>query len=73
MTITDGEIVFGWSAPPLREQFPNLNVEDADHFDLDSKAISRLSVRGLITRAERDSAVQRLSKSISTAVGRASK
>ena len=62
------EIVMGWSAPPMKEQFPTLSDDGAEQFDANSAAISRLSIHGLITRVERDRAAKRLTKAVRDAL-----
>ena len=66
--MSEFSIVLGWSAPPMKEQYPCLNVVDAEQFDLNSAATSRLSIQGLITRSQRDAAAHRLTKAVGKAV-----
>jgi hypothetical protein len=55
---------FGWGAPPFAEQFPTLDREIAEHFDLDNKAIIRLHVRGAITDSQLAQAIKKVTKQI---------
>ncbi len=57
-------IEFGWGAPSFAQQLPGLSAEDAVAADEDNKAIMRLSVRGIITEAERDRAIKRATRRI---------
>lgn len=57
-------VEFGWGAAPMIEQHPILDEDSAMHFDRDNAAIIRLSVRGLITEAEKSNAFKKLTKSI---------
>lgn len=69
------EVIFGWGAPPIKEQHPVLSDDIADHFDMDNAAISRLSVRGLLTMSQRDAAFKKLTarveREIRTALSKA--
>jgi hypothetical protein len=57
-------IEFGWGAPTIGEQFPNMDDNDAYHFQQDSVTLSRLKIRGVITEAEHKAAIGRLAKAI---------
>lgn len=57
-------IAFGWGAPSFAEQLPALAPAEADRADAFNKAIILLSVHGIITQAERDSAIRRATRSI---------
>lgn len=59
-----GHMVFGWGAPPIREQAPMLAADDAEHFQKDADAIIRLHMRGVLTDGQRNSAITRLHKRI---------
>ena len=61
-------IAFGWGAAPFAEQLPALPQDKAEAFDADNKAITRLSVRGLLTEAERDRAIRRTTREIKRAL-----
>lgn len=65
------EVIFGWGAPPIKEQHPALPDETAKHFDLDNQAISRLSVRGLLTMSQRDAAFKKLTNNVERDLRRA--
>lgn len=67
------QIVLGWVAEPIGVQFPELSQREAEHFTKDSQDISRLRVRGVLSRGEADKAYERLSKEIRKAVDAASK
>jgi hypothetical protein len=57
-------IEFGWGAPTIGQQFPDMDAARADHFQRDHEDLSRLKIRGVITRTEHASAIQRLAKNI---------
>ena len=57
-------IEFGWAAPTIAQQFPDMEDNDAYHFQQDAVALSRLKIRGVITEAEHAAAIRRLAKSI---------
>ncbi len=57
-------IEFGWGAPSFAEQLPGLSPDDAAAADEDNKMIIRLSVRGVLTEAERDRAIKRATRLI---------
>jgi hypothetical protein len=57
-------IEFGWAAPTIAQQFPNMDDNDAYHFQQDAMTLSRLKVRGVITSSEHRAAIQRLAKAI---------
>lgn len=58
------KIEFGWAAPTIAQQFPDMDENDAYHFQQDAVTLSRLKIRGVITEAEHRAAIQRLSKAI---------
>lgn len=64
------EIGLGALAPSLSEQgFGKLIEADSlKHFQKDNAAVSRLYVRGLISRSQADSAYSRLVKNISSSI-----
>lgn len=64
MNDTKIAIEFGWGAPSIGEQFPNMDDNDAYHFQQDQMTLSRLKIRGVITEAEHKAAIQRLAKAI---------
>lgn len=57
-------VSFGWGAPKISEQFEGcgLTLDQLQHFDRDSEAVSRLSVRGVIPRSEAEKAYKRVQK-----------
>jgi hypothetical protein len=59
-------INFGATAPPLAEQLADFNFEENEitHWQKDFNAITRLSVRGLLSDAETDKARNRLLNAI---------
>lgn len=59
-----GKVIFGWAAPSMKEQFPTLPEFEADQFDLDSAALTRLRVRGYLTDSQRMSVARKVSKAI---------
>jgi hypothetical protein len=61
-------VEMGWGAAPMKEQHPVLSDADADHFDKDNQAISRLLLRGLITRQQAHTARVRYAKKVGEAV-----
>lgn len=67
------EIILGWGAPSIKEQFPELADDVADHFQKDSEALSRLRIRGYVTDSQRTSIVNKLVKEISKAVASATR
>lgn len=58
----------GWGAPPMKEQHPVLSDKDCEHFDRDNQDLSRLVVRGIITRTESNSARKRYVKNVEKAI-----
>lgn len=62
------KVELGWAAPTIAEQFPQLKLQDAAHFQRDHTDLSRLKIRGLITAAEHEKAVQRFIKSLSATI-----
>jgi hypothetical protein len=57
-------IEFGWSAPSIGEQFPQMDMNEAYHFQQDAATLSRLKIRGVITASEHNAAIHRLAKAI---------
>ena len=62
------QIRLGAMAPPIGTQMPDIDDKKAHHFELDTKAITRLFVRGLLTRAEMVKAKKRLIRAISAEI-----
>lgn len=67
------QIIFGWGAPKLKEQFPELPDDVADHFQKDSEAMLRLRIRGYVTDSQRDAIIKKLVKEISKAIAKATR
>ena len=57
-------IEFGWAAPTIAQQFPDMDDNDAYHFQQDAVTLSRRKIRGVITEAEHKAATKRLAKAI---------
>ena len=57
-------IQFGWGAPSFAEQLPSLRRADSERADAVNKAITLLSVHGIITETERDKAIRRATRCI---------
>jgi len=62
------DVILGWAAPKIKDQFPQLHTKDAEAFQRDHDEIIRLKMRGLIPPAEHKKALQRLVKRLSTAL-----
>jgi hypothetical protein len=58
-TSTDKRVIFGWAAPPIKEQFPEIDAETAAHFDKDNEAMVRLHIRGFLTDSQRNAAMKK--------------
>ena len=65
------ELRLGSMAPHIGQQLPGIDSEKARHFELDTRAITRLFARGVITSAERAKAEKRLVKAISAEIEKA--
>lgn len=65
------DVIFGWDAPPMKEQFPMLSRDMCEHFDKDNEAIIRLHVRGFITDSMRDSAMKKVVRKIAAEISKA--
>lgn len=61
-------VIMGWDAPPIKEQHPVLSEAEAARFDDDNTAITRLSVRGIISQTEAANARKRYVKRLETAI-----
>lgn len=61
-------VEFGWGAPSMKEQHPDLTDEVAAHFDEDNKALIRLSVRGYFTEAQKRAVMKRITLSVATEI-----
>lgn len=71
--MNDVAVTLGFMAPPMKEQFPDLNDNDAYHFDQDNLTLSRLKLRGVVSPAEAEKARGRLVKEIGRLVSRAAR
>lgn len=69
----ENAVELGWGARPLKEQHPVLSDEQAEHFDNDNMAISRLVVRGMIPPSTANNARKKLVKNIENAIVKALK
>jgi hypothetical protein len=60
------EIHFGALTPPLSEQLSNFKIDEKNlaHYQRDADAITRLSVRGLITDSMKGQTYKKLLKNI---------
>lgn len=56
--------IFGWSAPPMAEQFPTLTSEQADKFDALNRAVTLCYLHGLISDGLRDLAIKKCARQI---------
>lgn len=61
-------VEFGWGAPTLAEQFPELSPEKVATLQKIHNSMLTLSIHGLLTESERSSVQRRLVKMISVAV-----
>jgi len=59
---------FGWGAPSLGKQFPQMPEDVAAQLDADSAALIRLRIRGYVTDSQRDSIVRKLAKAVGKAI-----
>ena len=57
-------VYFGWGAPPIGDQFPKLHEKQAEQFQKDSDAITRLSIRGLMTDSQRAMVCKKFTKKL---------
>ena len=62
------DVIFGWAAPKIRDQLPQLCPPDADTFQKDHDDLLRLKVRELIIKSELEKAFRRLVKRIEAAI-----
>lgn len=69
--MTRNYVEMGWGAPPMKEQHPILDTDTAAHFDEDNKSISRMLIRGLITRSQADAARKKYVKKVEQALKKA--
>lgn len=59
---------FGWGAPSLGEQFPQMPKDVAAQLDADSAALIRLRIRGYVTDSQRNSIMRKLAKAVGKAI-----
>jgi hypothetical protein len=64
----NNSVEMGWGAPPMKEQHPVLSDLDCTHFDRDNQDLSRLLVRGLVTRSAAASAREKYVRSVGVAI-----
>lgn len=62
--MSDKMLSFGWGAPSFAEQLPELTPQAAEKANAFNKAITLLSLHGIITEAERDRAIKRATREI---------
>lgn len=63
---------FGWGAPSIQEQFPELSEDVASLFEKDREAMLRLRLRGYLTDSARDNVMKKFVKSLEKALMEAS-
>lgn len=66
--MSNSYVEFGWSAPKMKEQFPELSDYLADQFDQDNEALFRLSVRGYLTDSSKRAAMKKITRGIERAL-----
>lgn len=66
--MSENHVIFGWDAPPMKDQHPVLPEPISEQFDRDNEAVIRLSIRGLITPSQRDSSFKKLTRNIESAI-----
>jgi hypothetical protein len=64
----NNEVIFGWGAPPMKEQHPILPDDVAEHFDKDNKALTRLSLRGYLTDSQKRDAFKKITAKVGQAI-----
>ena len=64
------KLIMGWDAPKVSDQFPEMDDEQADRFDKDIANLAWLSLRGIVTRSERNKASDRIGKKVSKELSR---
>ena len=62
------DVILGWAAPKIKDQFPQLCKTNAEVFQRDHDDLLRLKMRGIIPPAEHKKAVGRLVKRLSAAI-----
>jgi hypothetical protein len=61
-------VQMGWAAPPIKEQFPQLPDAVANRLQMDSDSITHLSLRHILTPAEKKKALFRFAGLVSDAL-----
>ena len=69
--MTRNSVEMGWGSRPMKEQHPILPDDNADHFDQDNEAISRLLLRGLLTQSQAAAARKKYVSKVSDAIRQA--
>lgn len=62
------EVIYGWGAPPMKEQHPILTADDAGHFDKDNEAFIRLSLRGYLTDGQKSSVMAKMTARVGKSI-----
>ena len=61
-------VEMGWAALSIKKQFPQLSDAQANRLQMDSDSITHLSMRGIITRGERQKAMFRFAGQVQKAL-----
>ena len=64
----NNHVEMGWGAPPMKEQHPVLSDDYCEAFDRDNQDLSRLVVRGLVTRSAAAAARVKYVKNVEAAI-----
>lgn len=56
------DVILGWAAPNIKDQFPQLSSMVAEEYQRDQNELLRLKMRGIIPPAEHKKAVERMVK-----------
>lgn len=64
LVMPNNEVIFGWGAPPVKQQHPVLPDDVAAHFDKDNEALIRLSLRGYLTDGQKRAAMAKITRRI---------
>jgi len=62
------DVMLGWAAPSIKDQFPQLRPKDCDALQRDHDDLFRLKMRGLIPPAEHKKAINKMVKHLSIAL-----
>jgi len=68
MRLENTKVEMGWAAPKIKDQFPQLSDDVANRLQMDSDSITHLSMRGIITPAEKKKAMFRFMNLVSEAL-----